>query len=688
MFNVSMRSVMRRFVVVLLALGVTGAVAQQRAIERAAIENSPVVPALERIAPFQSQLAFPLAEHRTDPTLQAVTFTRLFRSNFTNITYFFPSSSLIVYEPGSNVLATIEHVPMDNRATGGDLGAQLYFRYSINRGTTWTRQLIANNSSTFYGVPQLALANPSNVTSATDLKLCVTGYQYPKETNYYRRGTAIFVWTEGQIYEHNELGPIENNPDGYYFGSAKLAGFTAGADRSGFAYCGILQPPNNQTQYGQYGSLVINARLAGTEDFISLIPDSWSGSVFRPAPATTSTYNSPMYVDADANGNLYAVINGIFADAQDSRVVAVSKSSDMGQTWSAFERMPASVLQAYATNRGAAAAVPFRVYDQHDMVVTGENRFSYIQRIALLDAQQQLAGVDLVETEYNAGNWTIRLIAPIADIPVVYSYNDSASQARNYEQLVCDEVISSLGNEIEVARTADGSALVVKWIDAVPSAGSITINPPQTAIQYDQQTGQPTGEVQVDSLPVFNIFLAYRSLSDAGWSQPKNLTEDRYFNKGTHIPRIVPSLSQIPLLVLRSLAPSDWNQQSPAGRLLASAPQDFVNRIYDIPHDVSYALVSAVSSVEPTAAVSQARLTVSPTPASDQIEVACAGITSNGQLVVVNPLGQIVLERTLSPSSGVQGTMLDVHALPAGSYSIQLRVQGSVVATAPALIVR
>lgn len=108
---------MRRFVVVLLALGVTGAVAQQRAIERAAIENSPVVPALERIAPFQSQLAFPLAEHRTDPTLQAVTFTRLFRSNFTNITYFFPSSSLIVYEPGSNVLATIEHVPMDNRAT-------------------------------------------------------------------------------------------------------------------------------------------------------------------------------------------------------------------------------------------------------------------------------------------------------------------------------------------------------------------------------------------------------------------------------------------------------------------------------------------------------------------------------------------------------------------------------------------
>src|SRR5690606_37796243 len=116
---------------------------------------------------------------------------------------------------------------------------------------------------------------------------------------------------------------------------------------------------------------------------ISLIPDSWSGSVFRPAPATTSTYNSPMYVDADASGNLYAVVNGIFADAQDSRVVAVSKSSDMGQTWSAFERMPASVLQAYATNRGAAAAVPFRVYDQHDMVVTGENRFSYIQRIAL-----------------------------------------------------------------------------------------------------------------------------------------------------------------------------------------------------------------------------------------------------------------------------------------------------------------
>lgn len=679
---------MRRLVGILVALGLTGAVAQQRAIERAAIENSPVVPALERIGTFQNNVVLPANQRTDDPTLQAVTFTRLFRANFTNITYFFPSSSVMVYEPGSNVLGVIEQVPVDNRATGGDLGSQLYLRYSTNRGTTWTRLLIDNNSTTFYGVPQLALANPANVTTVQDLKLCMTAYRYPKETNYFRRGTAIFVRTEGQVFQYTELGPLDRNPDGYYFGSAKLAGFTAGANRSGFAYCGILQPPNDQTQYGQYGSLVINARLAGTEDFISSIPDSWSGSVFRPAPAKTSTYNSPMYVDADGSGNLYAVINGVFADAQESRVVAVSKSTDMGQTWSTFERMPSNVLQAYATNRGAASAVPFRVYDQHDMVVTGENRFSYIQRIALFDGQQQLTGVDLVETEYNAGNWTIRLIAPITDIPVVYGYNDSATQARNYQQLVCNEVISSLGNEIEVARTADGSALVVKWIDAVPNAGPVRINPPQTAIRYDQQTGQQTGEVQVDSLPVFNVFLAYRSLSDAGWSQPKNLTDDRYINKGTHIPRVVLSLSQIPLLALRTLAPSDWSQQSPVGRLLASAPQDFVNRIYDIPHDVSYALVSAVSSVEPSTPEPGARLTVRPTPASDQIEVACAGLIDGGKLIVVNSLGQVVLEHLLQPTSGVHGTVLDVHALPPGSYIVQFRAQGSVQATAPALIVR
>lgn len=668
-------------------LCLAGAYAQQRALERAPSEHRPVQ-MVQRIPSLQSDIALPMKNSASEPVVQAVNFSRLFRSSFTNITYFFPSTSPMVYEPSIGILGVVEHVALDNRATGGDLGSQLYFRYSSNRGNSWLRQLIANNSSTFYAVPQLAVANPSGVTAPLDLKMCVTGYQYPKATNYFRRGTAIFVRTEGQVFEYNEIGPIENNPDGYYFGSAKLAGFTAGEERSGFAYCGILQVPNNQVQYGQYGSLVINARLGGTEDFLSSIPSPWSSSVFRPAPSVTSTYNSPMYVDADPSGNLYAVINGIFADDQNNRVVAVSKSTDMGGSWSAFERMPITVLQAYANNRGASGAVPFRVYDQHDMVVTGVNRFSYIQRIALFDAQQNLAGVDLVETEYNAGNWTIRLIAPINDIPVVYGYNDSASQARNYQQLICDEVLSPLGNEIEVARTADGGALVVKWIDEVPSASSITINPPQTAIRYDQQTGQPTGEVQVDSLPVFNIFVATRSLSSSQWSEAKNLTEDRYFNKGTHIPRIVPSLNQIPLLTLRSLSASDWNQQSPVGQLLARSPQDFVNRIYDIPHDVSYALVSALLSVEPTTSESNIKLVVSPTPASDQVEALCTGMIEGGQLSILNTLGQVVLSRTIPPAGDVNSMVLDVHTFPAGSYIIQLSVRGSVRATAPLLIVR
>ncbi len=671
----------------LMAVVLLSTATAQRLIERSSGERLPLPTTQRHISNLDPSVALPLEQPRNDQT-QAVTFTRLFRGSFTNFTYFFPSSLPIAYEPISRTLGVVEHIVQDNRQSGGDLGTQLVFRYSTNRGTTWLRQTLVNNSSTFYGVPQLALANPSESSAPMDLKVCITGYRYPKETNYYRTGTGVYVRTEGQVFEYSEQGPLNNNPSGYLFGAGRLVGFNGGADRSGFAYCGILSPPSSTVQYGQYGSLVINARLADLEDFVGSIPSTWENSVFRPAPQMTSTYNSPMYVDADANSTLYAVINGIFADDQENRVVAVSKSTDMGQTWSQFDRMPPSVLQAYASNRGAAIAVPYRVYDQHAMVVTGENRLSYIQRIGLFADQTTFLGVDLVETEYNNGNWTMRLIAPISDIPVVYGYNDSATQARNYQQLVCDEVISPLGNEIEVARTADGADIIVKWIDNVPSATPIVLNPPQVALRYDQQTGDLIGEVQVDTLPVFNIFVAYRSLGNESWSDPINLTGDSYFNKGTHIPLVVPSRTQIPLLVLRSLSSSDWNQQSDAGRLLAQSPQDYVNRIFDISHDVGYALVSATLSAESSPRMETVRLVASPVPASDMLEVAYSGLLRGGELVIVNMLGQKVLATSIAASDGVQGTTLDVRTLPVGTYQMQLRSGDGVIAVTPIVIVR
>jgi len=677
---------MIRILPMMMVLALGSAIAQ-RAIERSVWDHPPLLPARVQPSSLEPSVALPLDQSRSDRT-QAVSFTRLFRAGFTNLTYFFPSQLPMVYEPISRTLGVVEHIYQDNRATGGNLGTQLVFRYSTNRGTTWLRQTLVNNPSTFFGVPQIALANPSSSSSVTDLKVCMTGYRYPSETGYRRTGTAVFVRTEGQIFEYSEQGPVTNNSQNYAFGAGRLVGFNGGADRSGFAYCGILSPPTETVPYGQYGSLVINARLADLEDFVGTIPSSWDNSQFRTAPQPTSTYNSPMYVDADGNSTLYAVINALFADDQDNRVLAVSKSTDMGQSWSTFDRMPTSVLQAYASNRGAAIAVPYRVYDQSTLVVTGENRFSYIGRIGLFADQNTFVGLDLVETEYNNGNWTMRLIAPINDIPVVYSYNDSASQARNYQQLVCDEVISSLGNEVEVARTADGSDIIVKWIDHVPSATPIVLNPPQVALRYDQQTGDLIGETQVDTLPVFNIFIAYRSLSSETWSDPINLTGDSYFNKGTHIPLVVPSRTQIPLLTIRSLASTDWNQQSDAGRLLAQSPQDYVNRIYDIPHDVSFAMVSATVSAEATPRINQATLVASPVPASDALEVAWSGLLRGGELVIVNMLGQTVLSKTVAASDGVQGAMLDVRMLPVGTYSLQLRTSQGVVATTPVVVVR
>jgi hypothetical protein len=124
------------------------------------------------------------------------------------------------------------------------------------------------------------------------------------------------------------------------------------------------------------------------------------------------------------------------------------------------------------------------------------------------------------------------------------------------------------------------------------------------------------------------------------------------------------------------------------GRLLAQSPQDYVNRIYDIPHDVNFARVSATTSAPSTPRIETLNLRVAPLPASDHVDVACSGITSGGQLVLVNTLGQTVLTKSIAPSDGVQGTTLDVRSLPAGTYSVQVRTGRGVVASTPIVIVR
>lgn len=632
------------------------------------------------------ELIAPDAANPFPQVQQTLNFTTLFRLQVqAQFGYIWPSTSPIAYDPISGVLAVVEQVA--NQNANGDWSTQLVYRYSTNRGTTWLRQVLVNSPTTFFGMPQIALANPSGTRTPTELKIMLAAYRYPKETGYVRRGTALFARVDpSQTYEYEQPGPVENNLEGYLFGTGKLAGFNAGADRSGFAYCGVLSPPSNNIQYGQYGAFVANARLSDISDFVGVIPPTWSYSQFRSTGSPTSTYNSPMYVDADANGKIYAVVNAVFADNPENRVVAVSTSNDMGQTWSQFERMPASVLQAYASNRGASFAVPFRVYDQHAMVVTGVNRFSYIHRVALFADQQTLAGVDLVETEYNNGNWTMRLIAPINGVVVWYGYNDSATAARNYQQLVCDEIFSPSGNEIEVAKTADGNALVVKWVDVVPDATPNVINPPQTVLRYNQSTGEFIEEIQVDTLPVYDIFVASRPLTSGEWSAPKNLTNDAYFHKGTHIPMVVPSLDVIPLLSTLSL--TSWNTQSNVGRLLSQAPQRFVNYIYDLPHDIAYARASALLSAELVRVESQHQLVISPSPASDEVEIAYSGGVSTGELVVVNALGQVLLRKPISLGNGIQGTCLDVRALPVGVYQVQLRHHAGLIQTAPLVIVR
>jgi hypothetical protein len=335
----------------------------------------------------------------------------------------YDANTPFVYEPKSHTLFVVQTTrglaaQTDDRMTGF-----VFLYWSQDGGATWSKETIfGNNLATAKGlVPvnmSLAVLNPNNKTNPADFNYVVFGrlFQYNATTKEYDNKGGFYLLSDGTggfdtFEQYPEEGPLTNNPGtNQIWSGAKMISTEAGGSPYIYAY-GTLSPKPNQ-QYGMYGFGYIGMEGGAVSDLGSVIPNVWGPQNWRSTGDFNSSYNGPMYMDVDEEGTLYAAVNNIFADDQENRVVAISKSTDKGATWSAFDRMPASVITNYLSMYGFENAFQPKAYNTSGFAVTGKDKFSFVCTFRNVISVDAGTFNDMfVEIYKENGAWQIRQIS-------------------------------------------------------------------------------------------------------------------------------------------------------------------------------------------------------------------------------------------------------------------------------------
>ncbi|NQW29096.1 MAG: T9SS type A sorting domain-containing protein [Ignavibacteria bacterium] len=579
------------------------------------------------------------------------------------------------YDPISKSLVLARNV---RTITGGSLvGGKASLLVSTDMGSTFTELEVYNKTGSLIAMPSVSLVNIDNQQDAATLNWCLSGQTYVSP-NWSAGPIGLVFKTVTDIYDFTSEGPdVNNGPSNQWSRLGDQIGIS-GANPA-CAYAGLLRV-SSTGQYGTYGQWTFDFL---TEDFTSSqSPTKWASSVFRNPGALTSSYNGRINIGADANGTQYAVVNNFFADDQDNRVPAVSISENQGKTWSDFNRMPVNLFDSYiATHRLNKDGV-FSAYSVNSLVVTGNKKFSYFFRIFTLnDAQDQYASVDIAEAKYDNGTWTLTRVAELNGFPLEFGQHDSASTADGgasgytpYYQW------NSQGHEIQSAITADGSSILVKWVDENSIIGLVPLEKTQKALFYSN--GRLAGESQIDSMTPTDVYYTYREVNGGTWNTKVNITNDLSYDKGTHIPSIIPSLTEVPILTCKTVAKSQLgNSQYKAA--IEALPDMILDASIDFwtPNIVQVGMFNAInpSSVNEVTHYNFNLNSVFPNPASAEAEITFT-MDQPGNVVVelFNAMGSKVATVINRPmDAGMHGTVLDATNLSAGSYHVSLSVGGN-----------
>lgn len=569
-----------------------------------------------------------------------------------------------VYDPISNSMIIVlshRYVP-ENAERFSD---SLYLLYSNNDGGSWNKKLLQLSTGVLYMNSSLATVNPGNESyNFNDLDhFVVSRYMpyNPLENNYsadgsyylYKLGDDIQSWNSDKLPTSTQQ-----------WGFSKLASFSSPNSQMAYRY-GVLTP-NEGYQYGHYGF--------GSFDFLTegdnnTIPTAWDITKYRPSEHIGSSYNNKMYLDTDEDGVIYAAVSNMFANDPDNRTVGISRSADNGNTWLEFEKMPISLLDNYCASETESGAYGVLIaYEEDGFAVTGEDEFSYVCKVRILNsARNAIIGQHLIEMYKQNETWGIRKVADYGWFSeqgfsysplVVFDHNPDRNSNTFMDSL--DE--NSRGMEIQLSKTADGQYIIAKWLDW-------NVDRP-IDVNYKLLNGENIG-----SLYTTDIYMAYRRVDEDQWSAARNVTDDDFYNKLTFIPSVVPSINNIPLLSLHTVEIT--NTQYPRYGYPPILNQMLVDQ--NVPQYIAYSNVSDLLGVENESPVKNFALNdVYPNPVTSNAEISFTlDKPAISKLELYNSLGErVLLLQEGFLSSGTHAVNVNTSNLTSGVYYYTLTVEG------------
>ncbi|MEO5928302.1 MAG: T9SS type A sorting domain-containing protein [Candidatus Kapaibacterium sp.] len=563
---------------------------------------------------------------------------RILDSLINAFSYYTGDQEPLVYDGASGILATIKR--------GAVTGAsdKLYLRTSTDMGMTWS------NPTQIYDGAQGNARYPS-------LVILPSTSTNPKEINYFFTAPMVEADQFGKFVsglvdaDKNVVATVASegiNGETWSTGSRNVVT----NDKKMLLTVGELSGNNLGVRIFDLGSAEISEK----------IPTQWDGTHFSdPGTPTSRTAVSVGIGQDNADAIYYGILSRFpAADGLPSGIqpyLAVSKSTDKGATWSDFDVIPRKVMEDYATaNNMVPENVRFGYNEAQDFAVTGTNSYSFLADLNEI-AGTTLTASHLVEAYHNNGGWHMRKVSDITGSTLLVISDEADTTGP-----------SQVGNEVQLARTADGSKLIAKWTDLV---------------SYSFNGDIDGDEISPDTLTTTDVFMAIRSIAKDTWSANLNTTNSPIFDRVTWIPRVLPNdLSNIPLLTLqRNLA--DTTYATPKDSLFLIQRDVFRSQWVTL-SNVNIAQLSGVSEPVVTSRSGMKLEAVYPNPAVGQATIRFTTTASADVSVGLwNVLGeQVMTLKNGQMEPGDHSVSFNSTLLPAGTYYYTLRSNGETLTKA------
>ncbi len=495
-------------------------------------------------------------------------------------------SNPISYDPtfGDNgMIAVMNMVPSYGEPGTGPGGSDgpnaltLSLNYSLDGGYTWTpRDSVGVYPTTpfYYTSPSLGIVNTDQSMELEGLESGVKeSFDYViysrnfSSTEFDNTGMGMFInlGLESVPFVSDFRNPsINNSPDPQLWGNANVASSNAVGNSGIYFISQMLPDPFELYQYGYYGNIGLSTSTGGLTG--DIVPEVFWADKFRPSTSLSGSFQTRPNISTDNLGNVYMAANNMPASDPDNRTPIVWKSDDGGQTWGEPNVCPIAIVQEIGNNLGngnaSYGANSNLIYSQDAFIAYGDDEYSYFIRMFSLDADDNVIGIHMVELSYSGGIWSGRKVADLSEnlgsvaLPTWLAHFPRVGQRFGFEERVqvpLLEQINNRGNEMQAAVTADGNSIVLKYIDW---AGSKTVTFDSTYTYYrvglNEFGLEDTIPVQVDYDLPNDIFMVSRDLNSTEWSAEFNVTNDNWNYRNTYIPSIVPSKTEVPIVMSNS----------------------------------------------------------------------------------------------------------------------------------------